>query len=60
MPKIEGYRQQRSPELLCRGAEHDPCLIAGASDTPLKLDVPCYDINDAKGLCDLIAKRFLP
>lgn len=60
MPKIEVYRRQHSPELLCRGVEHDPHLIAVASDTPLKLDVPCYDINDANGLCDLIAKRFLP
>jgi len=23
------------------------------------VDVPLYDINDAKGLCDLIVERFL-
>ncbi|MFO7576943.1 MAG: molybdopterin-guanine dinucleotide biosynthesis protein B [Pelovirga sp.] len=59
MPKIEVHRRQRSATLLCRGEEHDPTLVAVASDEPLSLDVPVYDINDAAGLCDLIATRFL-
>ncbi len=59
MPKIEVNRRERSPGLLCRGEEHDPTLIAVASDAPFDLDVPCYDINDAKGLCDLIVERYL-
>lgn len=59
MPKIEVHRRERSQQLLCRGEEHDETLIAVASDSPLDLDVPLYDINDTKGLCDLIIKRYL-
>ncbi|MBD1400128.1 molybdopterin-guanine dinucleotide biosynthesis protein B [Pelovirga terrestris] len=59
MPKIEVHRRERSATLLCRGERHDPTLFAVASDEPLKLDVPVFDINDAAGLCDLIDKRFL-
>jgi len=59
MPKIEVHRQERSPKLLCRGEEYDPHLIAVASDTLMEIDVPLHDINDARGLCDLIVARFL-
>jgi molybdopterin-guanine dinucleotide biosynthesis protein MobB len=59
MPKIEVHRRERSEKLLCRGEEYDPSLIAIASDSPLEVDVPLYDINDTQGLCDLIVKRFL-
>lgn len=59
MPKIEVHRRERSATMLCRGETHDPQLIAVASDEPLALDVPTYDINDATGLCDLIVQRFL-
>jgi len=59
MPKIEVYRRERSARLLCRDEEHDPQLIAVASDSSLDIDVPVYDINDAVGLCDLIEQRFL-
>ena len=40
MPKIELHRRERSATLLCRGDEHDPTLVAVASDEPLDLDVP--------------------
>lgn len=59
MPKIEVHRRERSERLLCRDEEQDPTLFAVASDSPLELDVPVFDINDAVGLCDLIVKRFL-
>ena len=59
MPKIEVHRRERSERLLCRDEEHDPTLIAVASDSPMEIDVPLYDINDSQGLCDLIVKRFL-
>ncbi|MCK4509386.1 MAG: bifunctional molybdenum cofactor guanylyltransferase MobA/molybdopterin-guanine dinucleotide biosynthesis adaptor protein MobB [Desulfuromonadales bacterium] len=59
MPKIEVHRRERSEKLLCRDEGYDPSLIAVASDSPLQVDVPLYDINDAKGLCDLIVERFL-
>lgn len=59
MPKIEVHRVERSATLLCRGEERDESLIAVASDEPLQLDVPVYDINDAAGLADFIVARFL-
>ena len=59
MPKIEVHRRERSEQLLCRGEEDDPALFAVASDSPLDLDVPVYDINDASGLVDLIIEKFL-
>lgn len=59
MPKIEVHRAERSATLLCRGEERDESLIAVASDEPLQLDVPVYDINDAAGLSDFIIARFL-
>lgn len=59
MPKIEVQRRERSEKLLCRDEEHDPTLIAVASDTHREIDVPLYDINDARGLCDLIVERYL-
>ena len=59
MPKIEVHRRARSERLLCRGEEYDPSLFAVASDSPLELDVPVYDINDAGGLVDLIIEKFL-
>ena len=40
--------------------EPDPALIAVASDDRHDIDVPVFDINDFKGLCDLIEDRFLP
>ena len=59
MPKIEVHRRERSEKLLCRDEEHDSKLIAVASDSPLEIDVPLYDINDAQGICDLIVEKFL-
>ena len=59
MPKIEVHRLERSEKLLCRDEEFDPTLIAVASDSPLNVDVPLFDINDAQGLCNLIIERYL-
>jgi len=60
LPKIEVHRRERSATLLCRGQEHDPTLIAVASDEPLELDVPLFDINDADGISSFIEQGFLP
>ena len=60
MPKIEVHRKERSEKLLCRDEEHDPTLIAVASGSSLDVDVPLFNINDARGLCDLIIKKYLP
>ena len=60
LPKIEVHRRERSPDLLCRGKEHDPMLLAVASDEPLELDVPQLDIDDPDGITDFIVRNFLP
>jgi molybdopterin-guanine dinucleotide biosynthesis protein MobB len=59
LPKIEVHRRNRSAALLCRGEEHDPMLLAVASDEPLELDVPLLDIDDAERVADFIEERFL-
>jgi molybdopterin-guanine dinucleotide biosynthesis protein MobB len=59
MPKIELHRKERSDTLICRGEEHDPTLIAVASDEPLKLDVPVLDLNDPAKVAEFIVQRFL-
>lgn len=59
LPKIEVHRRERSADLLCRGKEHDPMLLAVASDEPLELDVPRLDINDPDGVTDFIERNFL-
>ena len=56
LPKIEVHRGQRSPTLLCRGEEHDPHLLAVASDEPLELDVPVLDINDPLQVADFVER----
>ncbi len=53
-PKIEVFRSVRHKELLCEPSE----LLAIASDVVFENGVPCYDLDDAKGLCDLIALKF--
>ena len=59
LPKIEVHRRERSATLLCRGDNHDPTLIAVASDEPLELDVPLFDINDSRGIADFIEKGLI-
>jgi molybdopterin-guanine dinucleotide biosynthesis protein MobB len=59
MPKIELHRRERSATLLCRGEEHDPTLVAVASDERLELDVPVLDLNDAAEVADFIVDKFL-
>ena len=59
LPKIEVHRSERSATLICRGEEHDPTLLAVASDAPLELDVPVFDLNDAPAVAGFIEARFL-
>ncbi len=54
-PKIEVSRREKGSELLCSEEE----LLAIASDQKFDLDVPQFDLNDAKGIVDLIERRFL-
>jgi molybdopterin-guanine dinucleotide biosynthesis protein MobB len=58
-PKIEVHRKERSSTIMCRGEAHDPTLIAVASNDRMETDVPVFDINDFRGICNLIEMRFL-
>ncbi|UFS71704.1 molybdopterin-guanine dinucleotide biosynthesis protein B [Geomonas sp. RF6] len=58
MPKVELHRKERSATLLCRGENHDPTLIAVASDEPLELDVPVLDLNDPAQVAEFVIQHF--
>jgi len=55
-PKIEVFRKERKRELLCAKEDN---LLAIATDTPFQIGVPTFDLDDARGLVDLIEERFL-
>jgi molybdopterin-guanine dinucleotide biosynthesis protein B len=55
-PKIEVFRKEKHRELLCTEEDN---LIAVASNQPFDIGVPCLDIDDAKGIVDLIESTFL-
>ena len=55
-PKIEVFRKEMHRERLC---QDDDNLIAMASDQHFDLSVPCFDINDVKGVADFVEERFL-
>jgi molybdopterin-guanine dinucleotide biosynthesis protein B/molybdopterin-guanine dinucleotide biosynthesis protein len=59
LPKIELHRRERSATLICRGDEHDPTLIAVASDEPLELDVPVLDLNNPAQVADFVEKNII-
>jgi molybdopterin-guanine dinucleotide biosynthesis protein B len=54
-PAIEVIRANNGLELICEPEQ----LIAIASDTPLDMNIPQFEINDAPGIVDFIANRFL-
>jgi molybdopterin-guanine dinucleotide biosynthesis adapter protein len=56
-PKIEVYRAEAHRELLCR-EDDNLVAIAGAPPNPPH-DVPLFDLNDPRPLCDFIEERFL-
>ncbi len=53
-PKIEVHRRELGPDLLCTKEE----LLAVATDEKLEVDIPQYALEDARGMVDLIEKRF--
>ena len=55
-PKIEVFRSKIHPEPLCTPADN---RIALASDKPIEVDCPRFDINDVEAIADLIEERFL-
>lgn len=50
-PKIEAWRAQTQNPLIAPG---DPNIRAVASDEPLVLDRPCFDLNDTTAIADFI------
>jgi molybdopterin-guanine dinucleotide biosynthesis protein MobB len=55
-PKIEVYRAELKNEPLCKKEDN---LLALASDIKMDIGVPCFDINDAQSLADLIENKYL-
>ena len=55
-PKIEVFRKEIHRDLLCT---EDDNLVAIATNQALDVGVPCFDLNDTRGLADLIENEFL-
>ncbi|QJF52288.1 molybdopterin-guanine dinucleotide biosynthesis protein B [Roseobacter ponti] len=53
-PKIEAFRAETGNPLI---APDDPTIRAVASDTPMKLDRPVFDLNDAPAIADFILQE---
>ena len=54
-PAIEVVRAENGKDLICSPDQ----LFAVASDIPLKISVPQFDLEDAIGIVDLIEQRLL-
>jgi molybdopterin-guanine dinucleotide biosynthesis protein B len=55
-PKIEIFRKEKHKELLCAKEDH---LVAIASNKKFDVGVPCFGLEDMKGLADFVEKEFL-
>ncbi len=55
-PKIEVFRRETHRELLC---SRDDNLVAVVSNQRFDVPVPCLDLDDGKGVVDLLEERFL-
>lgn len=55
-PKIEVFRKEAHGELLCTEKDN---LFAIASNRRFDVGVPCLDLDDIKGIADIIESRFL-
>ncbi len=59
---IEGYKRDQHPKIEAHRAEtgnpliapDDPTICAVASDTPLDLDRPVFDLDDTKAIADFV------
>ena len=54
-PALEVVRKENGLELICDSQQ----LFAIASDTPLEVGVPCFDLEDIVGIVDLIEARLI-
>ncbi|MCI5110114.1 MAG: molybdopterin-guanine dinucleotide biosynthesis protein B [Marivita sp.] len=50
-PKVEAFRAETGNDLIAQG---DPTIQAVASDTPMDLDRPVFDLNDTTAIADFI------
>jgi molybdopterin-guanine dinucleotide biosynthesis protein B len=55
-PKIEVFRKEKHKELLCTTEDN---LVAIVSDKTFQGGVPCFGLDDMKGLSDFIEATFL-
>ena len=55
-PKVEIFRSEVHQELLCTKEDN---LVAIVSNQHFDVGVPCFDLDDMKGLAALIEKKFL-
>jgi len=55
-PKVEVFRKEKHKKLLCKKKDN---LVAIASNLKFRVGVPCFDLEDTKGLADFIEKEFL-
>ena len=55
-PKIEVFRKESRRELLCTREDN---LLAVATNQPFDIGVPCFGLEDARGMVDLIEEKFL-
>lgn len=53
-PKVEAHRAETGNPLI---ATDDPTVRAVASDTPLDLDRPVFDLNDTRAIADFILRE---
>ncbi len=59
LQKIEVHRQEHGKALICRGENHDPALLAVATDTELQVDVPQLDLNEPSEIVDFLVAKLL-
>ncbi len=55
-PKLEVHRKDRSRQLISAG---DRSLLAVATDEPLKVDVPCFDLDDPDAIADFLVAHLI-
>jgi len=55
-PKVEVFRKEKHKKLLCTKKDH---LVAIVSNRKFRVGVPCFDLEDTKGLANFIEKEFL-
>ncbi|MGQ9648320.1 MAG: molybdopterin-guanine dinucleotide biosynthesis protein B [Thermodesulfobacteriota bacterium] len=55
-PKIEIFRKEKHKKLLCTKEDN---LIAIVSDKKFRVGVPCFFLDEVKGVADFIEKKYL-